>query len=231
MKNLEGNTGQSQLIVVDSQAKKGVRLFLRKEFKNILYIPFTKNVGYAKLVNAGIKASTKEYILIVNADIGISPVHIEKMRSFLEKQGDAGAVGVTGCFRYPFISAIFARRTIWGDTPWGKQTLASFEMRDYNKQKPQSVDWVRGDCWMIKRSVVEKVGLLDERFFMYLEDTDWCRRANDLGYKIYFLPGIAVVERHVGASRQFTLQGLNYRVAHIISFAKYISKWKKRNSQ
>lgn len=231
MKDLEGNTDKSQLIVVDSQAKNGVRLFLRKEFKNVLYIPFTKNVGYAKLVNAGIKASTQEYILIINADIGISPAHIEKMRSFLEEQKDAGAVGVTECFRYPYISAIFARRTMWGDTPWGKQTLASFEMRDYTRQKPQSVDWVRGDCWMIKRSVVEKVGLLDERFFMYLEDTDWCRRANNLGYKVYFLPGIAAVLRNVGASRQFTLKGLNYRATHIISFAKYLLKWKKRNSQ
>lgn len=227
MKNLEGNIGESQLIVVDSQAKNGVRLFIRKEFKDVLYIPFIKNAGYAKIVNAGIKASTGEYILVVNADIEIAPSEIEKIRSFLEQHKNAGAVGVTGCFRYPNISAIFARRTIWANIFCGRKALADFEMRDYNKKEPREVDWVRGDCWMIKKTVVKKVGLLDEQFFMYLEDTDWCRRANNFGYKIYFLPGIAAVQHRLGASRQFSLKGLNYRITHFISFLKYLSKWKK----
>lgn len=231
MKDLEGNIDSSQLVVVDSQAKKGVRLFIRKEFKNVLYIPFIKNVGYAKIVNAGIKAATGNYILIVNADIGISPAQIEKMRSFLEEHEDGAAVGVTGCFRYPHINEILARRTLWARTSWGKKALASFEMRDYKRKEPQSVDWVRGDCWMIKKSAVKKIGLLDERFFMYLEDTDWCRRANTLGYKIYFLPDVAIAQRDVGASRQLTLKGLHYRITHFISFLKYLSKWKKENIQ
>lgn len=224
LKKLNGNV-RNNLVVVDSKANKGMRVLLEKEFKHILYIPFAKNVGYAKIVNAGLKAAKGKYILILNADIEISPDEIKKILSFLKEHTEAAAIGVTGCFRYPTLHTVLARRTLWGKTRWGKKELGRYEMRDYDREEPCAVDWIRGDCWIVRKSAIQKVGLLDERFFMYLEDADWARRANNAGYKVYYLPHIKTVQHQVGASRQKTLRGLTHRLEHVKSFLKYILKW------
>lgn len=190
------------------------------------HIPFEKNVGYAKLVNAGLREAQGDYFLIINADVLISPDDIARMKAFLASRADAGAVGVTGAFRFPTLNAVLARRSIWSNTPWGKQALREYEMHDGTNPNPQRVDWIRGDCWMITRQALQRVGFIDERFFMYLEDTDWCRRAKEEGFDIYFLGGITTTQQRHGASRASGIQGLHYRARHGISFIKYLLKWK-----
>lgn len=200
---------------------------MQKEFPTVVYKPFSTNAGYAKLVNAGIEKAKGSYLLILNADVGIGKEGIKKMLEFLTSKGDAAAVGVTDCFRFPTFRSLLARRTLFGKTRWGKKALLRYEMRDYKRDTPRAVDWVRGDCWMMKRSAVNEIGLLDEHFFMYFEDTDWCRRANARGYRIYFLPGIETIQKKSGASRQHGLKGLSYRFIHLISFIRYRLSWNR----
>ncbi len=200
---------------------------MQKEFPKVLYKPFSRNVGYAKLVNAGIKKATGIYILILNADVGIEMIGVKKMLAFLKATTDAAAVGATDCFRFPTFSSLIARRTFLGKARWGKRVLFRYEMQDYARIKPLAVDWVRGDCWMLRKSAIKGIGLLDERFFMYFEDTDWCRRANARGYRIYFLPGIQTVQKKSGASRQHNLNGFLYRFIHLVSFIKYRFSWNR----
>jgi len=228
LKHLRKSSRGAEIIVVDSQAQKETRLLMQAEFPDIRYLPFTHNLGYAKIVNAGIAAATRLYVLILNADVLLGGQDISRLLRFLKMHGDAAGVGASACFRFPTLGAIFARRTIWAKTPWGKKALQDYEMRDHAKTEPFVVDWVRGDCWMLSRKAIEKVGLLDERFFMYLEDTDWCRRAKNAGFHIYFLPGINVASRQEGASRKKNLRGVTYRFSHLISFLNYLLKWTRQ---
>lgn len=214
--------------MVDSETQKELGRLIRKEFPEVRYIPFQKNVGYAKIVNAGLQRARAPFILIVNADIIITAKGIEKMRSFLESAKGAAAVGVSDCFTFPTLTTLIARRTFFANTPWGKRTLWHYEMQDYQRKEPQVVDWVRGDCWMVKKSVLKKVGLMDERFFMYFEDTDWCRRAKEKGLLVFFLPGVHIIQQKPGASRQKSIEGVLYRVSHLISFLRYWRKWNRR---
>lgn len=214
-----------ELIVADSAAQKGARILIAKKFPQVHYISFVKNVGYAKIVNAGLAIAKGNYFLIINADILIEPKEIERMLAFLKSKKDAAALGVTASFRFPTLGAIAARRSIWGRTPWGKRSLQAYEMKDYKGKGPLSVDWVRGDCWMMRASAIKQIGLLDERFFMYLEDTDWCRRAKEKGFGIYFLPGIRVEQQQKGASRKPGWRGVRYRFWHLLSFIKFSLKW------
>ncbi|MBI3335419.1 MAG: glycosyltransferase family 2 protein [Candidatus Portnoybacteria bacterium] len=217
-----------EIIVVDSEAQKGGGRLIRKKFPEVRYVPFSKNVGYAKIVNAGLRLAKAPYILIVNADIAITPEEIVKMRIFLEETKEAGAVGVSDCFTFPTLATLIARRTFFASTPWGKRTLRHYEMRDYERKEPQVVDWVRGDCWMVKKSALKKVGLMDERFFMYFEDTDWCRRAKAKGLSVFFLPGVHIIQQKPGASRQKSIKGVLHRVSHLISFLRYWHKWNRK---
>lgn len=176
-------------------------------------------------MNAGLAKAKGMYRLIINADILIEPQKIKKMAEFLAKHPRAGAVGVSAGFHFPTFSALVARRSIWAKTPWGKKALEKYEMTNEPLRGPRAVDWVRGDCWMLTKQATQKVGLIDERFFMYLEDTDWCRRAHKEEFAIYFLPAIRVAQQQKGASRKPGVAGLCYRFWHVISFIKYIVKW------
>ena len=225
LKHLKAGGDTAQIIVADSQARPETGLLVRTQFPRVTYIPFADNVGYAKLANAGVRKADRPYILILNADISIDLGDIKKMRSFLALHNDAGALGASAAFRFPTLGAILARRTLWSYTPWGKRAQAHYEMQDYTRQEPRQVDWVRGDCWMLTKNAIDTVGLLDERFFMYLEDTDWCRRAKRAGFSVYFLPGITLKQRQQGSSRKKTTAGLLYRFSHIKSFINYLLKW------
>lgn len=204
---------------------------MQKEFGRITYLPFAKNVGYAKLVNTGLRIAKRPYLLIMNADVHVDAKDIAEILAFTRAHSKVGAVGVTGCFRFPTLGAILARRTAWAKTSWGKKALHRYELTDYDRKTPMVVDWVRGDCWMIPRSAVKRVGLLDEQFFMYFEDTDWCRRAKEKGLNVYFLPGITVEQRQLGASRQHSVRGVSYRLSHLKSLFKYLRKWNLSKSR
>lgn len=219
-------TTNSDIIIADSEADPDTRELVMQSIPDACYIPFKENAGYAKLVNAGLRIAEGEYLLIINADVLITPHDIVRMKEFLASHKQAGAVGVTGAFRFPTLNSVLARRSIWAKTPWGKRALREYEMHHPGNSNPRIVDWVRGDCWMMRKQAMRRIGFIDERFFMYLEDTDWCRRAQKEGFDIYFLPGIAITQQQRGASRTSGLKGLHYRLWHGISFIKYMLKWK-----
>jgi GT2 family glycosyltransferase len=212
----------SELIVVDSQADQSFGSSLKKKFPDIHYIPFQANEGYAKIVNTGIRSAHGTYLLILNADIHIEPKEIGKILSFVQAHPSIAAVGVTDAFRFPTLPSILARRTFIKRTPWGKRALANYEMKAYTRKEPKTVDWVRGDCWLIPRRALSTVGLLDERFFMYFEDTDWCRQANHKNLEVYFLSGIKTTQHQQGSSRQQGIKGLQYRFLHSLFLLHFL---------
>jgi GT2 family glycosyltransferase len=234
-----------ELFVVDSDSKEETRNLLRDEYAKVKIIPFKKNLGYSKILNVGLKKARGKYILILNADIVVLEDAIEKMLRYMMKHSEVGILGPQlldfvnnvqpSCFSFPGIGVILARRTFLGKTKWGKKRINRFFKYTQDSmdkiRRPISVDWIQGSAMMINKSALKKVGPLDERFFLYFEDIDWCRRFWQAGYKVIYSPEIKMAHYYHRSSKKLgivlDLFFNKYARIHIVSALKYF--WKYRN--
>lgn len=158
-------------------------------------------MGFAKASNQGIKAGKGKYILLLNPDTIVPKRTLGSLVSFADKTQDAHIVGTAlltpggdiqeSVYRFPTI--LGAIKEYW----FGMKGKYSPYVPE--GQKAVSVDSVFGTAFLIKRKVIKKIGYLDERYFMYFEDIDYCRRAKKAGFKVYYLPSVKVLH-HRGAS-------------------------------
>jgi len=230
-----------EIIVVDSEAEKNSQETIKEKHPEIKFIPFKKNLGYSKIVNTGIKETKGEYILILNADIIILENAISELVEFMDKNHKCGIAGPQlldfagniqpSCFKNPIPTAIVARRTLLGRTGYGKKALEKFYMEKSDSESAKEVDWIQGSAMMIRRGAMEKVGLFDERFFMYFEDADLCRRFWQSGWKVIYLPKAKMAHYYHRSSKKWG--GLmdmilnKYTRIHIVSAIKYFLKYRK----
>ncbi len=232
-----------EIIVVDSEAQEGTKQLLNEKYGNLhnfRYIGSKKNVGFGKSVNAGIKKSKGKYIFILNADIVTrNEKSIIELINYLEKHEQVGLIGPKllnvdntlqqSFFHEPGILSILARRTAFAKTKFGQKVLSYYSYKNKNLKKPFEVDWLMGSALMTKQSYIKKVGLLDERFFMYFEDVDWAKRFKQAGFKIIYYPHSVFTHYHIRASLKRGLTDIflnKYTRVHIMSFLKYMWKWK-----
>jgi len=202
-----------EIIVVDGEAQEKNQEFIKSNYPNIRLISFKKNVGYSKMVNAGIKEAIGEYVLILNADIIVLENAILEMIKLLEQDAKIGIVGPQlldftnniqiSCFSNPTLKAVIARRTLWGKTRWSKNTLNKFIISDWDKKTKREVDWLQGSAMMFRKKTIEQIGPWDEKFFMYFEDADWCRRFWQNGFKVVYLPNAKMVHYYHRSSKKY----------------------------
>jgi len=230
-----------EISVLDSESREETEEVLKESFPEIKLISFKKNIGYAKLVNAGLSRTSGRYILILNADIILFKDSLQKMVEYLEGNPKVGILGPQllnfngtvqeSCFRFHRPLSIVYRRTFLGRTKWGKKELARFAMRDFDRQSIKEVDWLLGAALMLKKAALEQVGPMDERFFLYFEDTDWCRRFWDKGWQVVYFPEAKMHHYHGRLSKK-TSSGLadllvnKYTWIHIVSAIKYFLKYR-----
>jgi hypothetical protein len=243
IKSIKENIGNldHEIIVVDSESKEETREFIKEKYPEIKIIPFEKNLGYSKIVNTGIKSAVGKYILILNADIIVLENAISELLGYLENNPQAGIVGPQlldftnniqdSCFSNPTIPAILSRRTFLGKTKWGKAALEKFTIENQNGKSAREIDWVQGSAMMVRKKAIDEVGLWDEKFFMYFEDADWCRRFWQKGLKVIYLPSAKMVHYYHRSSKRFgaildAIFNKQTRI-HIISAIKYFIKYKK----
>ena len=229
-----------EVIIVDSESREKVKELIRERHSSVKLIPFKKNVGYSKIVNAGLKKSKGDYVLVLNADIIVLDKTVSKMLEYMRDYPNVGILGPQlldftnniqiSCFSEPSLKAILARRTFLGKLKWGKKIIKRFIISGWDRKSTREVDWVQGSAMMIRRKALKEVGLLDERFFMYFEDADWCRRFWQRGYKVVYLPGAKMSHYYHRSSKKWGAVldiFLNkYARIHIISALKYFWKHK-----
>ena len=235
-----------EILVVDSQADRKAQQDIQELFPKVRFISFTEYVGYAKIVNAGLKQAQGDHILILNADIIVLQDAIEKMIAFIQQHPQVGIVGPKlltftnqtqeSCFRRPdfwsFLAFIMARRTIFGKSVWGQKVLNQYLLKPYDLGIAHwPVDWLQGSAMMVNKQAFQQVGPLDERYFMYFEDADWCQRFWLRGFEVVYLPQAQMAHYYYRASRKWG--GLldiilnKYTRLHISSALKYFLKWRK----
>jgi GT2 family glycosyltransferase len=190
-----------QIVVVDNKSTDGSVKMLRglwRKHKNISLIENDKNLGFAKGVNIGIGKSDRKYILLLNSDTVVEKGSISKLYKFAQNTSDAGAVVAQlvnedgtvqpSCFNFQTIINA-AKEYLFGIENSYKKFFPS-------RKSPVSVDCAVMAVFLITPRALDKVGLLDERYFMYYEDHEYCRRIAKAGLKVYYLPSAKVLHYH-----------------------------------
>lgn len=201
-KALSGLT--SEIFVVDNASDDGSVELVRKNFPEVKLIANTVNAGFAKANNQALKLSTGKYLLLLNPDTLVQEDTFTSLIDFFRTHPDAGMVGCKilnpdGTLQLP------CRRSF--PTPWtaftktfGLSTLfpksklfARYNLTFLDPDDTYEVDAVSGSFMMVSREAYELVGGLDETFFMYGEDLDWCFRVQRSGKKVYYVPTTSII--------------------------------------
>jgi len=200
-----------ETIVVDNGSTDGSQKAikeLQKGVPRLTLIENKENLGFARANNQGIKKAKGEYILLLNSDTIVKKGSLAKLLAFAQKKKDAGVVGPKllnideslqfSCFRFPTIGN--AIREYW----LGEKGL--FEKYAPKGRKASTVDAVVGAAFLITPKALKRVGLLDERYFAYFEDIDYCRRVWKKGLKVYYYPGAEIVHYHGATFKKMAKQ-------------------------
>jgi hypothetical protein len=228
-----------EISVADSQTQEETELMMREEYPEIKFFPFKKNVGFQELVKKGIEESRGDFILILNGDIIVRKDSIEKMLEYIQSHPGTGLVGPQlinfnetlqpSCFKFYSPLTIIYRRTFLGRLSLAQKKLDEFLMKDYDHKEPKEVDWLMGSALLVTREAIDKIGLMDSRFKMYMEDTDWCRRFWENGYKVIYFPLAQMYHYHgrgsAGKNALLSIFSNWLTRVHIISAVKYFIKY------
>ena len=238
---IENNYSSDKTQTKEWSMPKQKTIFLKQELKqklDIKTIQAKKNLGFAAGNNLGIKIAQGKYILILNPDIAIVSNVLEKMFEFMENYPKVGVCGPKlinpdgsvqySRRRFPSWRIPLYRRTFLGKLPFAKKTLNYYLMTEKNHNNNQKVDWLFGACLMIRKKVIDQIGAFDERFFMYFEDLDLCRRIWQTGFEVYYLAEVEMIHYHQRLSAEKSgLFGLFNKAAriHLSSGIKYFAKY------
>jgi len=207
-----------EVIVVDNCSTDGSADMMASEFPDIRLIRNAQNCGFAKATNQGMKVAKGNYILLLNSDTIVHPNALEAMAAFMHANALVGGVACkllnddgtiqASVSRRPGAMLLLFRllgvsRLISGDRArrWLAryagfllgQTIRSYLAPYVANGMPVEVENVSAACLMLRKHAVNQVGFLDERFFMYLEDVDYCLRLRQAGWKLYYLPNGEIV--------------------------------------
>jgi GT2 family glycosyltransferase len=182
-------------------------------FPQVLLSKNSQNMGFAKAVNAALPLGTAPYIVLLNPDTSVENDFFSTVIRYLNENPDVGVVGPKICdqdgavqgsarsFPSP-LTGLFGRSSLL--TRWLPQNRFSSKnvltIRSDGKS-PMEVDWVSGACMAIRRKAIDEIGPMDERFFMYWEDADWCKRLRDSGWRVVYFPKASIVHS-VGVSSE-----------------------------
>lgn len=231
----------AEFIVTDSETTEKTENMMRYDFPEIKFLSESKNIGFAKSVNKGVRNANGEFLLIINADVIVSDKNaIPKLLEYFSNNPNIGIIGprllnINGehqfsCFHFYSPLTILARRTPFGKTMWGKKELDRFLMRaGLQYEKSVSVDWIMGSAMLVRKSALQKVGLMSEDYFMYMEDVDWCRKFWENGFKVVYFPQSFFYHYHFQASKKrgaiVDFITNKYARIHLLSAVKYFKKF------
>lgn len=194
----------SEIIVVDN-ASTDSSLAAISNFQLIIN---KENRGFAKAVNQGIRLSRGDFIFVLNPDTVVKKDAIRNLLEFAKTTQDAGTVGPkllnpdrtiqASVYNEPTILGAIQKYFLGKDDAYGKYAPST--------KKPVKVEAVVGGAMLIPKSTIERIGLFDEKYFMYFEDLDYCRRAKGAGLLVYYLPDAQVIHEHGAAGRKIPHQ-------------------------
>ena len=233
-------------VVVDNASDDGLESLIKEKFPAVKFMSLAQNTGFGRAQNTGIKAAPAKHYFILNPDTYFPPnqTALRRLFDFMEEHPRVGVVGPKilypdgslqySCYRFPSFWQPFFSRTKFGQSGLGQKINEWFLMKDFDHNTTSPVDWVMGSAMLARHEAVERVGVFDENFWMYAEDSDLCRRMWEAGWPVYYLPEVVVHHEHRRGSASVPgvfmalLKNKLSRI-HLLSWLKY--NWKWRNNK
>ena len=232
---------QAEIIVVDNNSVDGSPAMVRQEFPDVTLLANNENLGFATANNQGIRHASGRYLLILNPDTIIQEDTLETLVRFMDSTPDAGAAGCkilnpdgsfaresrrsfptprVALYRMAGLSRLFSR-----SRRFGKYNLSYLP-----EDEVCEVDALSGSCMVVRKEAIEHgrptnqvpqpgAGLLDEEFFMYGEDLDWCYRIQKAGWKIYYTPETQIIHYKGASTRKSELRYVRLFHGAMLRFA------------
>jgi GT2 family glycosyltransferase len=229
-------SGQRRLsydvIVVDCASSDGSVEMVRREFPWARLIASNENLGYARGNNVGMAEARGRYLLVLNPDTELVGHALPTMVRYLDGHPAVGAVGPALRYpdgslqssrrRFPTLATAFCESTLLHQWFPNNRVAQGYHLDDRPADVPQPVDWLVGAALMIRREAWQQVGPLDEGFFMYFEELDWCRRCQAAGWEIHYLPTAEIIHREGKSSEQVaTARAIRFQRSKIRYYRKY----------
>lgn len=221
-----------EIIIVDNASSDDSVESIKKEFPSVHLIENKENVGFSKAVNQAFNVSSGEFFFLLNPDARLISNILPGMVDFFHDHPRAGIVAPKIVFPdnrlHPsarrFITlpgAIFDVLQIHFYFPRNK-IAKKFDYDKWKHDKIREVDWVTGAAFMTRSETFASCGMLDERYFMYFEDMDYCVSVKEIGYKTYFCPTFSVLHHHAkGGSDKLPVRSVDYYISLFHYLLKY----------
>lgn len=206
----EASRLENEIIVVDNASTDDSVNAVRERFPRVKIIQNQTNLGFAKANNIGILESSGRYVCLVNSDVVVRDGCLEKLLAFMDQHRTVGIVGPKllfpnltlqwSCKRFPTLWSYFCESVGLSRIFRASPFFSGEHMQFFQHDVICPIDSLVGALLFVRKEAIEHVGLLDECFFMYGEETDWCKRLRKAGFEIFFLPEAEAVHYGAGSS-------------------------------
>ncbi len=200
-----------EVLVVDNNSSDGSQDMVRRDFPDVKLIANKDNVGFARANNQAMKIAQGRYTLLLNSDAFVKDNAVDHMVEFMDHHPDAAMSSCKllyedgrlqpSCARFPTLLSemviafgldkLFARSKFFG----------SYMMTDWDYNDTRAVEVIMGAFMLVRSELIHEVGMMDEDFFMYSEEVDWCYRFHRAGWKVYFVPDVETIHIWGGSSK------------------------------
>ncbi len=219
-----------ETIVVDNASADGSAQMVAQDFPQVQLVTNADNRGFAAANNQGMVLARGRYVLLLNSDTVVLDRALERTVAFADAHPEAAVVGCRvlnpdrtwqrTCSRFPsalnlLLSSTYAYKLFPKSRLWGREFMLYWDRSDV-----RAVDVVSGCFMLVRREAIERVGRMDEAFFMYAEETDWCYRFHQAGYQALFTPAASIIHLGGASSRQAASKMRLQLSAGILHFLK-----------
>lgn len=235
LQSLVGHTAPfpTSITIVDNASQDGTANHVREKWPTVQVIDSGGNLGFAKANNIGIRATSSDYVLLMNPDTVAPPGAIQALVRGLAAHPEAAIAGARLLNERGFPELSWGLRI----TPWNELKTMVFSRLYHRKirryvrrmdrmsRQAREVEWVSGACMVIRRPDLEAAGLIDERYFMYLEDVDLCLEMKKRGRNTLYVAGAEVLHyRGRSAPKNPDLERRR-QLSHVAYYEKHLPMW------
>ncbi|AIQ71274.1 glycosyltransferase family 2 protein [Paenibacillus graminis] len=225
-----------EIILIDNNSRDDSVERISREFPGVMLIANSENVGYARANNQGMEVASGRYVLLLNSDTVVRKDTLQIMISFMDSRPDLGASGCKvilpdgsldkACKRgFPTPSASFYYAFGFSKLFPDRPRFNGYQLGYLDPDQDYPVDCLVGAFMLLRRETIDQVGGLDEDFFMYGEDLDWCFRIKEAGWGIYYYPQTSIVHLKGGSARRRPFKIVyEFHRAMILFHRKHYSK-------